>query len=44
MKFDTIGWTAFCHRYPSQMLGVGGIRGIDRRFARHHEEAGNEAG
>lgn len=43
-EFDTVGWTAFCHRYPSQMLGVGGMRGIDRRFARHHEEAGNEAG
>ena len=42
--FDTVGWTTFCHRYPCQMLGIGGVRGIDRRFALHHEEAGNEAG
>jgi hypothetical protein len=42
--FDTVGWTAFCHRYPAQMLGRDGVRGIDRRFARYHEEAGNEAG
>jgi hypothetical protein len=43
-EFDTVGWTTFRHRYPCQMLGTGGVRGIDRRFARHHEEAGNEAG
>jgi hypothetical protein len=43
-EFDTVGWTTFCHRYPCQMLGIGGVRRIDRRFALHHEEAGNEAG
>jgi hypothetical protein len=43
-EFDTVGWTTFCHRYPCQMLGTGGVRGIDSRFARHHEEASNEAG
>ena len=42
--FDTVGWTTFCHRYPAQMLDRDGVRGIDRRFARYHEEAGNEAG
>jgi len=42
--FDTVGWTTFCHRYPAQMLGIAGVHGIDRKFARHHEEAGNEAG
>jgi hypothetical protein len=43
-EFDTVGWTAFCHRYSCQMLGMNGARGIHRRFARYHEEAGNEAG
>jgi hypothetical protein len=48
-----MGWTAFCHRYPCDMFGVterelangrGHNRGIDRKFARYHEEAGNDAG
>lgn len=42
--FDTVGWTTFCHRYPAQMLGMTGSRGIDRKFASYHEEGGNEAG
>jgi hypothetical protein len=53
-ELKTAGWTAFCHRYPCDMFGttkrkeaVG--RGLDnrrihRKFARYHEEAGNEAG
>jgi len=52
-ELNTVGWTAFCHRYPCEMFGMSTDeasagracnRGIDRRFARHHEEAGNEAG
>jgi hypothetical protein len=52
-ELNTTGWTAFCHRYPCEMFGNGTNeanagrapnRSIDRKFARHHEEAGNEAG
>ena len=52
-ELNTVGWTAFCHRYPCDMFGVDADnasagrlrnRGIDRKFARYHEEAGNEAG
>jgi hypothetical protein len=52
-EFNTVGWTAFCHRYPCDMFGInadeatGGRlrnRSIHRKFARYHEEAGNEAG
>jgi hypothetical protein len=52
-EFNTMGWTAFCHRYPCEMFGVsegeaaaGRARNgsIHRKFARYHEEAGNEAG
>src|SRR5262249_9089548 len=53
-SFNTVGWTAFCHRYPCDMFGVAGHsepinsraqnRSIDREFARYHEEAGNDAG
>jgi hypothetical protein len=52
-EFNTVGWTAFCHRYPCDMFGVtkreptngrAHKRGIDRKFARYHEEAGNDAG
>jgi hypothetical protein len=53
-EFDTVGWTAFCHRYPCDMFGrtedkemAGGgasNRSIHRKFARYHEEAGNDAG
>ncbi len=52
-ELNTVGWTAFCHRYPCDMFGVGEEggaasrrrnRSIDRKFARYHEEAGNEAG
>jgi len=52
-ELNTMGWTAFCHRYPCEMFGVSAHdasagrsrnRSIDRKFARHHEEAGNEAG
>jgi len=52
--FNTVGWTAFCHRYPCDMFGVAGHgeqtntraqnHSIDRMFARYHEEAGNDAG
>ncbi|MGE5365854.1 MAG: hypothetical protein ACM3PO_01065 [Betaproteobacteria bacterium] len=53
-ELKTAGWTAFCHRYPCDMFGMtkrkeaGGL-GLDNRrihpkFARYHEEAGNEAG
>jgi hypothetical protein len=52
--FDTVGWTAFCHRYPCDMFGMAArneatnerarYRNIDAKFARYHEEAGNEAG
>jgi hypothetical protein len=52
-ELHTMGWTSFCHRYPCEMFGTGGAeasggrvrnRSIDRKFARYHEEAGNEAG
>ncbi len=52
-ELNTMGWTAFCHRYPCEMFGTsddqetGGRarnRSIDRKFARYHEDAGNEAG
>jgi hypothetical protein len=52
-ELNTVGWTAFCHRYPCEMFGMsvneasaGRVlnRVIDRKFARYHEEAGNEAG
>ena len=52
-ELNTVGWTAFCHRYPCDMFGVEEDgrssdhlrnRSIDRKFARYHEEAGNEAG
>jgi hypothetical protein len=50
-EFNTVGWTAFCHRYPCDMFGVNEDqagrrrnRSIDRKFARYHEDAGNEAG
>ena len=52
--FNTIGWTAFCHRYPCDMFGMTedqetkssrtSNRSIDRKFARYHEDAGNDAG
>ena len=52
--FNTVGWTAFCHRYPCDMFGIAGHseptnsrvqnRSIERKFARDHEEAGNHAG
>jgi hypothetical protein len=53
-EFDTVGWTAFCHRYPCDMFGRtkrkamagrgANNRSIHRKFARYHEEAGNDAG
>jgi hypothetical protein len=52
-EFDTVGWTAFCHRYPCDMFGAAAHeltnsrthnRSIHRKFARYHEEAGNDAG
>jgi hypothetical protein len=52
-EFHTVGWTSFCHRYPCEMFGTsngeatgGRVRNrcIHRKFARYHEEAGNEAG
>ena len=52
-ELHTTGWTSFCHRYPCEMFGASGVeaesgsarnRSIDRKFARYHEEAGNEAG
>jgi hypothetical protein len=52
-EFNTIGWTAFCHRYPCEMFGMSDDevavgrtrnRSIHRKFACYHEEAGNEAG
>jgi hypothetical protein len=52
-EFKTAGWTAFCHRYPCDMFGMAEdketrgrshYRSIDRKFARYHEQAGNEAG
>jgi|SRR5690242_1190934 len=52
-ELNTVGWTSFCHRYPCDMFGIdedgaaGGRprnRSIHRKFARYHEEAGNEAG
>ncbi len=51
--FRTMGWTAFCHRYPCDMFGMAEdketkgrtqYRTIHPKFARYHEEAGNEAG
>jgi hypothetical protein len=50
---NTTGWTGFCHRYPCEMFGMSDDdaaagrarnRSIHRKFARYHEEAGNEAG
>ena len=53
-ELRTSGWTAFCHRYPCDMFGMtkrkeatgrgSKNRRIHGRFARYHEEAGNEAG
>ncbi len=53
-EFDTVGWTAFCHRYPCDMFGMTEHKGetnsrvhnrsIHRKFGRYHEEAGNDAG
>jgi hypothetical protein len=53
-EFNTVGWTAFCHRYPCDMFGRTEDkdvtnsrvhnRSIHPRFARYHEEAGNDAG
>jgi hypothetical protein len=52
-ELNTMGWTAFCHRYPCEMFGVSASeasigrvrnRSIDAKFARYHEEAGNDAG
>ncbi len=52
-ELNTMGWTAFCHRYPCDLFGTSDDeatgsrarhRSIDRKFARYHEEAGNEAG
>ena len=52
-EFHTVGWTSFCHRYPCEMFGTsngdatgGRVRNrcIHGKFARYHEEAGNEAG
>ena len=52
-ELNTVGWTAFCHRYPCDMFGLDEgepstgrphNRSIHRKFARYHEEAGNEAG
>jgi hypothetical protein len=48
-----MGWTAFCHRYPCDMFGMAEdketrgrthYRSIHPKFARYHEQAGNEAG
>jgi hypothetical protein len=53
-EFNTVGWTAFCHRYPCEMFGVSEHkditnssaynRSIARTFARYHEQGGNDAG
>jgi hypothetical protein len=52
-ELNTMGWTSFCHRYPCEMFGASAAeasdgrernRSIDRKFARYHEQAGNEAG
>jgi hypothetical protein len=52
-ELNTMGWTAFCHRYTCEMFGMtahaagagrASDRSIDPQFARYHEEAGNEAG
>jgi hypothetical protein len=52
-ELNTMGWTSFCHRYPCEMFGMSANeanagrdrkRSIDRKFARYHEQAGNEAG
>ena len=51
-EFNTMGWTAFCHRYPCDMFGMAEdketrgrthYRSIHPKFARYHEQAGNEA-
>jgi hypothetical protein len=52
-ELNTMGWTSFCHRYPCEMFGMSASeasaardrnRSIDRKFARYHEQGGNEAG
>jgi hypothetical protein len=52
-RFAVRNIASFCHRYPCEMFGASGAeatggrvrnRSIDRKFARYHEEAGNEAG
>jgi hypothetical protein len=52
-ELHTMGWTSFCHRYPCEMFGASDNeattsrvrnRSIHRKFARYHEEAGNDAG
>jgi hypothetical protein len=52
-ELHTTGWTSFCHRYPCEMFGASDEqatagrlrnRSIHPKFARYHEEAGNEAG
>lgn len=52
-EFNTVGWSTFCHRYPCDMFDMaereltnGRVhnRSIDRKFARYHEGAGNDAG
>ncbi len=52
-ELHTMGWTSFCHRYSCETFGAsddeataGRVRNcsIHRKFARYHEEAGNEAG
>jgi hypothetical protein len=52
-ELHTMGWTSFCHRYPCEMFATGDDeatgshvrnRSIHGKFARYHEEAGNEAG
>jgi len=52
-ELNTMGWTAFCHRYPCEMFGMSAHeasagrarnRSIDRKFARYHEEAATRRG
>jgi hypothetical protein len=52
-ELNTMGWTTFCHRYPCEMFGSNvneasagrtRNRSIDRKFARHHEQAGTRPG
>ena len=52
-ELNTMGWTGFCYRYPCEMFGMDRDeavvdrvrnRSIHRKFARYHEEAGNDAG